>query len=469
MRYTLTLQARHEEHLRELVLPGDGREGVAYLLCRSARIAHDPWTGVPELRLISRNIVPVDAGDVYERDVDHVSWRSDTLHRLLPRCQSEGLVVVLVHSHPRDVPDLSKTDTQTEPVLFDYGWVRDGDDIPFASIVMTDTTIRGRVWYGWSKDPFVLDVVRVVGERFQFHRTFSAERNSAVFARQILAFGPALDKELAALRVVVVGGGGTGSATATLLARLGVGRVAIIDPDLVETTNLNRLHGASQADADGGRTKVDVLVSSIARAGLGVAVRGFARYVDDPQCHDVLLSADVVFGCTDDHAGRLFINRLAYFYAIPVIDMGLMMQVDDTNPDNPRLQHLAGRITVLAPGLTCIACRDVTDSNAARDELLRRQQPGQYARLKAEAYVTGEGNPRPAVVTFTTEVATMAVNEMLQRLSNFRGTSRDHRLHDFLDESDMSFPPQSRAGCKCCDTQAYCGKADVSPFLGLAT
>ncbi len=44
-----------------------------------------------------------------------------------------------------------------------------------------------------------------------------------------------------------------------------------------------------------------------------------------------------------------------------------------------------------------------------------------------------------------------------------------HRLHDFLDESDLSFPPQSRAGCKCCYTLAYCGKADVSPFLGLAT
>lgn len=76
---------------------------------------------MPELRLISRDIVPVDAGDLYERDVDHVSWRSDTLYRLLPRCQREGLVVVLVHSHPREVPDLSDTDTQTEPVLFDYG------------------------------------------------------------------------------------------------------------------------------------------------------------------------------------------------------------------------------------------------------------------------------------------------------------------------------------------------------------
>lgn len=469
MRYTVTLQARHEQRLRELVLPGDGREGVAYLLCRRSIVEHDPWTGQPELRLISRDVVEIDAADVFEREAERVAWRSDTLHRLLPRCQRDGLVVVLVHSHPLAVPDPSPQDTTNERELFDYGWVRDGDDVPFASLVMTETTLRGRVWYGWSKDPFALDVVRVVGERWHFHRAVTHVRQSAAFARQILAFGQALDAELAALRVVVVGGGGTGSATAMLLARLGVGYVAIIDPDLVETTNLNRLHGSRQADADAGRPKVEMLSSSISEAGLGVAVRGFARYVDDPQNRDVLRSADFIFGCTDDHAGRLFLNRLAYFYAIPVIDMGLTIRVDDADAAKPRLQDLVGRVTVLAPGLTCIACRGITDQKAAAEELLRRTQPGQYARLKAEAYVAGEGNPRPAVVTFTTSVATLAVNEMLQRLGNFRGTSSDHRLHDFLDETDMTFPSQSRAGCKFCDTQAYCGRADVEPFLGVAS
>ncbi len=470
MRYTLTLQARHEQHLRELTLPKDGLEGVAYLLCRTASIAHDPWTGEAELRLISRDVVPVEAGDVVERDVDHVTWRSDTLHRLLPRCQRDGLLVVLVHSHPRGTPDLSDIDTETEPVLFDYGWVRDGDDVPFGSIVFTDTTIRGRIWYGWSKEAFAFDLVRVVGEQFVFHRSVTQQRASAIFARQILAFGPALDSELAALRVVVVGGGGTGSATATLLARLGVGRIAIIDPDLVETANLNRLHGARQADADRGRTKVDVLTSAIAEAGLGIAVRGFARYADDPDCADVLHSADVVFGCTDDHAGRLSLNRLAYFYGIPVIDMGLTIQLDDKKLARPRLRDLTGRVTVLMPGSTCIACRGITDPNAARDELLSRDQPGQYARLKAEAYVSSEGNPRPAVVSFTTEVATMAINEMLQRVTNYRGKSTDHRVHDFLDESDLTFPSQSRSGCKYCDTQAYCGKADdARPLTVVAT
>lgn len=465
MRYTVTLQALHERRIRDLVSRGDGHEGVAYVLCRRADIAHDPWTGVPELRLVSRDVVAVDDTDVLDRAVDHVTWRSATMHALLPRCQAEGLVLVLVHSHPDGLPEPSPQDDVNERTLFDYGWVRDGDDVPFGSIVVTSETIRGRLWFGWSTKPFPIDVIRVVGERFAFHRPQIEQRRSVAFARQVLAFGPALDRELAMLRVVVVGGGGTGSATVTLLTRLGVGRLAVVDPDLVEVTNLNRVHGARQADVDAGRTKAEMLSTVAAEAGLGVAIRGYANYVDDAACHDVLRSADVVFGCTDDHAGRIFLNRLAYHYALPVIDMGLIIKVDDTEVPQPRLRHLNARVTMLAPGTTCIGCRNVIDPDAAREELIRRSHPGKYARLKAEGYVRGEGNPRPAVVTFTTEVAAMAVNELLQRLGNFRGVSRDHRLRDFLTDEELSLGSQTRPGCRFCDRQRYSGMADTTSFI----
>lgn len=56
--------------------------------------------------------------------------------------------------------------------------------------------------------------------------------------------GPALDRDMRNRRVGVVGCDGPGSAAAMLLERLGVGRAALFDRDLVETTNLNRLHGA---------------------------------------------------------------------------------------------------------------------------------------------------------------------------------------------------------------------------------
>ena len=64
------------------------------------------------------------------------------------------------------------------------------------------------------------------------------------------------------LGVGVVGCGGTGSATAMLLGRLGVGRVALFDRDFVETTNLNRLHGATMRNTRAGDRLADVVVKA---------------------------------------------------------------------------------------------------------------------------------------------------------------------------------------------------------------
>jgi molybdopterin/thiamine biosynthesis adenylyltransferase len=97
---------------------------------------------------------------------------------------------------------------------------------------------------------------------------------SPAFARQVLAFGPALVDQLKGLRAAVIGAGGTGSAT-TLLARTGVGQLAIVDDDIVEVTNLNRLQGATQSDADAMRSKAEVVAASVAaQAGLRPVAAG---------------------------------------------------------------------------------------------------------------------------------------------------------------------------------------------------
>ena len=127
----------------------------------------------------------------------------------------------------------------------------------------------------------------------------------------------------------------------------------------------------------------------------------------------------MIFGCTDDHEGRLFLNRFAYYYLVPVIDIGLAIDVDDGVP--PSVKALDGRVTVVAPAHTCLRCRGVINPEIARGEAMKRATPEEYEQRKAEAYVTGEGNPAPAVVTFTTELACMGVNELLHRLQGFRG------------------------------------------------
>ncbi len=45
MRYTLTIRESHRDALESMLLRDDGREGAAYMLCGTARIREDPWSG----------------------------------------------------------------------------------------------------------------------------------------------------------------------------------------------------------------------------------------------------------------------------------------------------------------------------------------------------------------------------------------------------------------------------------------
>jgi hypothetical protein len=68
--------------------------------------------------------------------------------------------------------------------------------------------------------------------------------------------------------------------------------------------------------------------------------------------------------------------------------------------------------TVL-PGHACHGLIDPWRASA-------RSNPEEYERRKAEAYVEDGEDPAPAVVTFTTEAAAMAVNELIQGVTDFR-------------------------------------------------
>jgi ThiF family len=75
-----------------------------------------------------------------------------------------------------------------------------------------------------------------------------------------------------------------------LLPRLGVGNVLLIDNDIVDATNLNRLHGARHADADAMRPKVEGVGRAITELGLRTRVVTKEAWVGDPERRDALRS-----------------------------------------------------------------------------------------------------------------------------------------------------------------------------------
>lgn len=462
-RVDITLQERHVAELRTLLHHDDGHEAAAYVLFGRSDVGRDPWDHRARCRLTSHLVRPVPADELISTSPKHVTWSTRSYLSLCREAKDEGLVPGIVHSHPSGFPKFSGQDDNNELELYRLARNRNGPEVALASILMIEGgNLEGRVWID-DTTPIHADRVASIGDHYKVLNTLGGF-NGEAFARQALAFGPVINALLAGLRIGIVGCGGTGSAVAMLLARLGVGQLALFDADIVDVTNLNRLHGSRRADADGMRLKVDVLAEQIAAMGLGIRPITIPHWADADESRDALLSCDLVFGCTDDHAGRLFLNRFAYFYLRPVIDLGLAIE-----PRGEDGAHgtMIGRVTVLRPGVPCLLCRKVASPQEAAEEELRRAAPAEYDRQKREAYVRGAGDPAPAVVTFTTETATMAVNEMLQGLTGFRGEGgwAAQRVRRFDLGIDRLQGAKQDPNCILCSDQTYWGRGDVIPFM----
>jgi molybdopterin/thiamine biosynthesis adenylyltransferase len=209
-----------------------------------------------------------------------------------------------------------------------------------------------------------------------------------------------------------------------------------------------------------------VVGESIANLGMDTTILRYALPVDDPACREVLVSCDLIFGCTDDHLGRNLLNKLAHFYYIPIIDMGLSIE-----PDTSGVGYSAfdGRVTVVQPGYPCQICRKLIEPAIMLAESQRRTDPATYRERVRAGYIVGLADPNPVVVTFTTELAAMAVNELFQRLNGYRGEegSCAERVRRFNEVKDADIVPSGRAqpNCPVCGHRKYDGRGDVTPFL----
>jgi hypothetical protein len=465
MKYSFTILEKHFDELKTLIHQKDGFERPAILLCGRSLIQDDIWNGGSEYRFLSKEIIPISDHDIIYHDKNLINWNTSIFQKILKRSRDEGLAICLVHSHPNGSILFSETDNLNEKELIQTIYNRNKQDLPNLSLIITpDGNLTARSWTKQLKT-YDIGFIRIIGDRFTFLYPEKYNLNGKEeFHRQQLAFGKTLSNDLSKLKIGVVGCGATGTATAHLLARLGVGQLLLIDKDLVERSNLSRLYGANSTDADSGAPKVEVLKRFISNIGIGCRVRTINNWIGDKECRDALKSCDVLFCCTDDNSGRVFLNRFSHFYYIPTFDMGVEI---DLSKEEPReILALQGRMTVLMPGNVCLICRKVIDRNLAREENIKRYDPMGYERQKEEAYVTGGGNPSPAVITFTTEVATMAVNEFINRITGFKKTPPEKHLMRFFDKGEDGRPgAKAEDGCPICGSTAYWGKGDIEPFL----
>jgi len=139
------------------------------------------------------------------------------------------------------------------------------------------------------------------------------------YARHIVLpqVGGVGQRKLKAASVAVIGAGGIGSAVIPALAGAGIGRLTIIDSDVVELSNLHRqpLYGEREA----GRPKAELAAEFVNRVNRFVQVRSATDRVVVENATALLEGHDLVIDGSDNFATRLAVSDASVALVIPLL------------------------------------------------------------------------------------------------------------------------------------------------------
>jgi len=446
MDYSLTIREEDFKVLQTALFSSPGSEGAAYLLCGESRT-----TG--EIRLLAREVIPVVSAHYQARRADFLSILSSSYVSIAKRAKNETLSIVFAHSHPGGFLEFSSQDDREEQKLQEFFHARVPGRL-HGALVLTENAVIGRVYDGQYKP---MKTVRIVGNRFSWHhRAKSGVPMLSCFDRQIRAFGQDVQVALNSLHVGVVGAGGTGSALIEQLARLGVGTLSIFDGDILEASNVNRVYGAGVSDA--GQHKVSIAKRNVERMGLGTRIQAFPEPITHERIARHLRDCDVIFGCTDKQIPRSILIQISLRYLIPVIDMGVLIA-----SRNSIITDVVGRVTTILPGEACLFCRKRITPEGIRFESL---SDAELTSLIQEGYAPELGTPNPAVIAFTSGIASFAVSEFLHRMTGYMGHNRNSsEMLCFFDQTQLHTNRlQPNHQCICAQRRFW-GEGDSEPFL----
>lgn len=416
-----------------------------------------------DIRLIARRIVWVPESSYIERSEMHLLIASSGYVPALGEAERLGAIPIWFHTHPGAVghPVPSMADQKVDEEINDLFRLRASCDLYvtlIASPSVDGFTFTGAI-HTEKDTSFPISRLWRVGDRWQLIHSYRTDVPPLpdIFDRSVRAFGPEIQETLRDLRIGIVGCGGTGSAVAEQLVRLGVRQLVLFDADNLTASNVTRIYGSTPADV--GQMKTDILRKSLNAIAPDLDCITVPQMITLEEAARNLVNCDIVFGCTDDNAGRLVLSRFSTYFATPVIDLGVLI----SNDADGRLSGIDGRVTTLSPGTACLVCRGRVDLARAAVEL---RTPEERVRLANEGYAPALPGVEPAVVSFTTGIASAAITEFLERLIGFGPEPRPSevllRWHE-REISSNAIAPQY--GHYCHPLSEKIGRGNCQPFL----
>lgn len=450
MKYTLTILESHYRQLVDFIFSKPGLEGAAYLLCGQG-------TTKREYRFLVQEVVPVEDIHYLIRTPNTLSIDSGSYTKIAKKAKLNKQAVIFVHSHPEGFASFSPQDDIEESKLHNFLSDRLSDTKNGSLVFATRSYCKSRVWI--NKRWVEISRVRIIGKQFKFIE----QMNDSIaipefFARQVLVFGPEIQKLLIRLHVGIVGAGGTGSALVEQLTRTGVGEISIFDGDSFEDSNINRVYGSKVSSKR--RNKATIAGENAAGVGLGTTINVYPRDITNKSIAKELRNCDLVFCCTDNEWSRGVLVQLSIRYLIPLVDLAVMI-----SSDGGIIRDIVGRVTTFFPGEACLFCRKRIDARTIQLETLSTDE---RKILAANRYAPELQTDDPAVIMFTTAVASQALSEFFHRLTGFMGENRNSTEVLMLFDTTRLRTNREAANSEClCQNTKKWGSGDSRDFLGI--
>lgn len=402
---SVAMTAVVEKSLADHLTRPDGQEDLCFATYR-------PSTGLTRVSALVNQVIFPEPGDRVVHG--NVTVTSEYVLRAAAIAQAGDCGLVLLHSHPAACrwQFMSGPDRDTEASYANL--VRELTGLPLIGMTLAtgNGTWSARHWnigVGNQVDCTHSSSVRVIGDRLTISWNdwlVPPPEPTPTQLRTISCWGEQRQADLVRRRVLVVGAGSVGLDVAVRLAASGLCHLTIMDFDVVEDLNLDRLIGATSRDARLRRPKTHVAYREAARAATAanynIEVSDWS--ICEPEGLQLALDHDLIFCCVDKPWPRSVLNALAYSDLIPVIDGGIAV---DTFDDG-RMRNATWRSHVIRPNQPCMSCNDQLD--------LGRVALDREGLSDAPAYIAGAGQSGR---TASQNVAVLSVNAAASLLSQY--------------------------------------------------
>lgn len=471
MPYEILMPAALFDDLTGALFPESGSEGFAFALA-----GMNVLPGYTKF-LVSE-IVEAGAENVVRQGSGEVEPAPHFIRRVIRRCRSEGWVPLEIHSHPTSGTDIAFSQVDLTGQLEDFIYL--SEKIPAGwcgAIVLGRGGLDAHVWDREEQVFIPVRQLRIISCPLKTIVPTSARRRQEVrarlvevgalppagspvdwdiFDRQVRALGAEGQRRIAATHVALVGLGGAGAVVAQQLAHLGASQWTLIDPDVVQLSNLNRLVAATADDAQRRTPKVEVARRYIRALNENANIAALQASVSEREALAALKAADIIIGCTDDDGSRLVLNLAATRYLIPYIDVGVGIEVDPQGS----IWEMGAQVNIILPGQACLECQRAIDHAQAEIDLLPDAERQARAR---RGYIEGEPTPDPAVIFLNARAASIAVQEFVNLLTGFK-EAHSYIYVDALRNCSGVLNTTRRPDCSACGLGSPFGLGDLAPL-----